>query len=80
MNGVEWNVNEASALLFMFQSLCHSKFSLSSFLDLPIASFNFAETGYVKLLQGVDTMENFASKLYREKLIPFLKTVTLNLN
>jgi hypothetical protein len=77
MNGLDWNAKEGSALLFILQTLCQSKFSLSSFLDLPVASFNFAQTGYVRILDGFGILENFASELYWEKIILFLKTVML---
>jgi hypothetical protein len=38
-------------LAFMFETLCQSKFSLTSFPSFPRVSFNFARTGYADILQ-----------------------------
>jgi hypothetical protein len=73
--GQEWNKTEASVLAFMFETLCQSKFSLTSFLALPRVTFNFARTGYDEILHAVKVLEDFTSKLYREKITPYLKTV-----
>jgi hypothetical protein len=75
MCGQEWNITEASVLAFMFETLCQSKFSLTSFLALPRVSFNFATTGYDKIVHAVEILEDFTSKLYREKITPYLKMV-----
>jgi hypothetical protein len=75
INGIEWNKQDASALVYILRNLCSSKFSLSSFLDIGSESFRFAQTGYVQILKQFQIVEDVALDLYRSKVIPFIKRV-----
>jgi hypothetical protein len=74
-DGNNWNENEASALIYMLRNLCSTKFSLRSFFQMAKESFDFALTGYKKLLHGIQIVNDFTNDLYK-KVIPILQKGT----
>jgi hypothetical protein len=75
VDGKDWNKTEGSVLMYMLRNLCSSKFTLSSFLQIAKESFDFAQTGYQRFLQGIQILDDLTDALYRDKIIPILQKV-----